>query len=430
MGRIVSLSTGLGIILSAEVLRLLGNGVGQAGGWFLICVALAAGVHLLGAVRLFGRLSGPADETALLQRTLGPVAALALPLAARVPVALLAATSLLATAGYVFNEIFVYWFPNFLFAFLLLGLVLGVGLAGGTVWAGFQIITVLAALGGLIFLIGAGLATSPAAPAPQGPELSEGQGFKGALGAVLLVLTYDLAFLAKDRRTAPDRQSPALAVALGSAILMSWGLISLRWVAPDTLAGSTIPYTVTARTIMGQEGRIIMGVVLVAGTAAAVNALFGGIARMAAGMAAAGLLPAGPLSPVGRQRRWTLLMAGATAALLMAGMAGSPHLELFLRAGLILWLLHHALMHLAALRTVPGRHTLRNVYAAHMVGGLLLILATGGLLVTRAEAAAALLFMAGVWAASAIAGWVLYTLARQQNARRQKQHTANERSRR
>lgn len=430
MDRIVSLSTGLGFILSAEVLRLVGNGVGQAGGWFLIGVALAAGVHLLGAVRLFGRLSGPTDETALLQRTLGPVAALALPLAARVPVTLLAATSFLATAGYVFNETFVYWFPNFLFAFLLLCMVLGVGLAGGTVWAGFQIITVLAALGGLIFLIGAGIATAPAASASQVTGLPVDQGSRGALGAVLLVLTYDLAFLAKDRRTAPDQQIPALVVALGSALLLLWGLVSLRWVAPDTLATSTIPYTMTARTILGPEGRIIIGVVLVAGTAAAVNALFGGIARMAAGMAAEGLLPAGPLSPAGRQRLWTLLMAGATAAMLMAGMAGSPHLELFLRAGLILWLLHHALMHLIALRTDPGRHILRNVYAAHMAGGLLLILAAGGLLVTQSEAAAALFFMAGVWAASAIAGWALYTLARQQNARRQKQHTANERSRR
>lgn len=56
-----------------------------------------------------------------------PLAA-AMALTGRIPVFLFASTAMLVSAGFAFNEIFVYWFPNFLFASLLLALICGLHL--------------------------------------------------------------------------------------------------------------------------------------------------------------------------------------------------------------------------------------------------------------------------------------------------------------
>jgi amino acid transporter len=161
MGFSASLAAGLGIILSAQTLILLGNGVGQAGIWFLIFLIAGAALHLLGAFTIFADISSPRGETRFLQKNLGKWAALLLPLSSRLSLTLVATTGLVVTAGFVFNEVFVYWFPNFLFAYLLLGLILIVNLLGRVAWGRFQIFVILVTLLGLIALIIAGLFLSP-----------------------------------------------------------------------------------------------------------------------------------------------------------------------------------------------------------------------------------------------------------------------------
>ncbi|PKN23745.1 MAG: hypothetical protein CVU64_23785 [Deltaproteobacteria bacterium HGW-Deltaproteobacteria-21] len=71
MGFSTSLAAGLGIVLSAETLILLGNGVGQAGIWFLIFLIAGAALHLLGAFTIFADISGSRGETRFLQKISG-----------------------------------------------------------------------------------------------------------------------------------------------------------------------------------------------------------------------------------------------------------------------------------------------------------------------------------------------------------------------
>ena len=66
----------------------------------------------------------------------------------------------------------------------------------------------------------------------------------------------------------------------------------MRFVAPARLAESTVPHMVAARAIGGASGRVVMGVVVLAGTCATVHALLSAGAHMLAGMAEHGLLPA------------------------------------------------------------------------------------------------------------------------------------------
>ena len=406
MGYIGFLATGLGLFLSAESLIVLGNGVGRTGAYFLVGVALAAGIHLLGAYHLFGRFSGPADEIGLLRRTLGPTTALAAPIVARVTVTILAATALLARAGYVFSEVFVFGFPNFLFTFLFLALITAVNLAGRNMWQGFQVAAMLATVGGLGALIVAGSLLTPQPAAAPPPPVPVPLLPAALLYAALLPIGYDLALLAAAKGAAPSPRGPVVVIVLGGLLLILWGNVSLRWVPQAALAETTIPYTIVARTMLDQAGRVISGIVILGGIGAAVNALFGGVSRMLQAMSGAGLLPAVMGAGRFKGRLPVLVLAAATAAMLLAGMAGSEHLVVYLRAGLIVWLLHYALLHLATL--ISGRHDRLPLArrAAHALGALVLGL-VGALLPTSAsEVTVSLIFVSLVIGSGFALGWL------------------------
>ena len=135
MHTMIFLAFVLGVMLSPDTLILLGNTLGHEGRAALSGLLVAGGLHVLTA-RTYGRLGlHPAareGESRSCARRLGrswPV----LPLCARVIYTVSAATGILAIAGYVFNEVFVYWFPNLGFSFCLLGMVVGLNLAGSRV---------------------------------------------------------------------------------------------------------------------------------------------------------------------------------------------------------------------------------------------------------------------------------------------------------
>src|SRR5210317_168693 len=118
-----SIAIPIGVMLSPETLVLLGNSAGYNGTLFFLSVAIAAAVSCMCAYSIIylGRQTEEGNELFLLAKVLGRFPAAALVISARLSVTLLVATSVLVTAGFAFNEIFVYWFPNFGFAFLLLG---------------------------------------------------------------------------------------------------------------------------------------------------------------------------------------------------------------------------------------------------------------------------------------------------------------------
>ncbi len=403
-------AAGLGMFLSAEALMLLGNGVGLAGISFLLALAVAALVHGLGACYLFGRFSGPADEIRLLQKVLGPTAALAVPAAGRVALALVAATALMAISGFVFNEVFFLSFPNFLFAFLFLGLIVIVNLTGPKIWNGFQITAIAVVLIGLGLLICFGLLRSPSTALVESAFTVKGFGLTALLTAALLPIGYELGFLAGGQASQPSRRGPVAALLVGSLCLILWGWLSAHWVPRATLAETTIPHMLTARTILGQEGRIIMGVVVLAGAGAAVNALIGGVAGMFRAMGSAGLLPGGMNPNRFRARLPALLLGAATAAMLALGVAGSDNLTVFLQTGLVLWLLHHAVLHWSAFiigrhdRDPPGR------LAAHLSGALSFGCIGAGMLAGGENRATALMFILVVGGSALILAKLLMVL--------------------
>ena len=392
------IAVAIGLMLSSESLTLLGNNAGVVGTSFLIFIPAAVLLHLATALSL-GELKssfpGPEGEVRFIRMALGPVPAIVLPIGARVLFTVCAATGILATAGYVFNETFLYWFPNLGFSFCLLGLLVLINLLGHRYAERTQIIFVSLALLGLLILSIGGLSGWENAPLTS--ENANPSFFHIARAALLtpvLFLGYDLAGMTIEKMgTHPYDLVKAMVggLLLVALIFYLWGVVSLKYVSPGKLAVTTIPYTMAAKAIMGQNGRICMGIVILSGAGAAVNALFMSVSKMIAGMSAQGLLPSLLGTARNRAPIPLILLGIGTGAMMAVGMAGEPSLAVYIRAGIWLWLLNYAVIHLCVLiirRRIPDKSKHIQILGYQvfpMVAFTVLIIILFGLLWTDGE---------------------------------------------
>ena len=356
---IVLLSWPIAMILSPEGLALQGQLAGIHADRFvlpLIAAAAIHGIHIATAPRSCAAGRHPrrleAFFTSLLSLSVLPGVAVCL------------ATATLVASGFVFNEIFAFWFPNFGFAALLLFTLLTLNIAGRNAASAAQILFTATALTGLAVLTLAGAFGQPPdmpAKSIDSPPLSP----KGVGLFAIALLGYSLL-----RHAVPDpagrraRAYMGIALTAGFMIVWSWNTIALTYVTPSRLADTTIPHILAARSIMGPPGRIIMGIVVISGSLAVVNLMFQAVARMLADMAKGNLIPS--VTGVTSSRPWLLIcaLAGLTGLLMATGFAGSDWLDVSLRAGLILWVVGIGLDHLPPLLSRSYRHARRGVPAA------------------------------------------------------------------
>jgi hypothetical protein len=343
---VIAASLSVGWMLSPDVLVRLGNGIAENRTLYLAALGLSALASAL-AVSLIRhpelRSNGKCSQVGLLVQGIGRVPAMTLILVSRISLVLLIPTGLLVTAGFAFNEIFLFWFPNFGFAFLVLGLITLLHLAGQKyarmiqpVFAGIVLISLfilcLAAIGG------------PASSKPISVDI--GFSFSGPVlsGALLLFLGFDYV----TPKNSYDSRLPAFAALLPCLLLfLFWAMLSLQYVPAERLASTTIPHILAAKEILGQPGRFIIGAAVISGACGAVNALFHLATDSLDGLAQRHLLPGHP--PGGLHRRmFVLVFAFVIGIFLMAGLAGHEELESYIQASLLLWLLLVGMQCLAA----------------------------------------------------------------------------------
>jgi amino acid transporter len=351
----------MGLLVSPEGLTVLGNSAGRAGYGLTYFVMSAALIHILTAIaygRIFTQYRGPFGEVRLIRKAFGAIPAVLVPACGRVTVAVCASTALLATAGYVFNEVFLYWFPNLGFSFCLLGVLLLLNLFGTRVAAAGQLVFVGLVLGGLLFLSVTGFFGwgNPPPPTQDGPSpLAHLPQI--AVASLLLFVGFDLAGFAGEDRGNPAKAMMA-AILLAGLVFSCWGWVSAKYVPLGRLADTSIPHVKAARAVLGETGRIWMGVIILAGSSAAVNAILIAVSRMMTIMATEGLLP--PFLAMGKNRATMgmFIIVAAVAAMMGSGMAGESILEVYIRAGICFWLFHYAVIHGAllvmAVRALPG----------------------------------------------------------------------------
>jgi amino acid transporter len=354
---ILPLVLALGIMLSPETLILLGNGIGELGSLFILCLISAFVIHLFTAL-VYGAVSsyygGPAPEARFIQESLGSFPALVFPLCARITLAISLSTAILVSSGYVFNEIFVIWFPNLGFSFCLLGILLMMNLLSPKISERTQIFFVAVSFLGLAVLTVVGLVgVESSIHSMRGTEHSSFVSAQVAMLALLPLIGYDLSVLsghANNRYRPRMLRSMVTAILLIGVLFITWGVVSSYYVSPERLSETSIPHKIAARLIWGQKGRVLLGLAVISGTCCAVNALLISTSRMLIGMAKQNLLPAFVGLKEKRAPVPLLLIALSIAGMMGMGMGGEPLLAVYVRAGFLFWLFLYAIVHLSLLR--------------------------------------------------------------------------------
>ena len=356
---LLPLTLAAGWMLAPESLVLLGNGVGQNGILFLPAVTMTA-LLVAACVKLLGDDElpfGPGRNVSILEKGLSPIVAATISISGRLPIVLLAATALLVTAGYTFNEVFLYWFPNFGFSFLLLGIILLLNLVNERYGLYGQAFFVIVAFLGLLLLALTGLFSVGNPPPDFTNEPIHFSGISAA-GCLLLFLGYEAA---SGEEKPTSRTILFSALSLIMVLFILWAVVSMRFVPLHRLADSTIPYATTARKILGEPGRMIMGAVIISGACAAINGLFLITRRTFTGLAGERLTPNFP-GLTWKGRLLPLLLTVVIGIMMMTGLAGDEILEIYLRGALLLWLFHNSVLCLAASRLIAKAGTRKPVY--------------------------------------------------------------------
>jgi amino acid transporter len=360
---IMALAWMMGLFVSPEALFLQGNIAGISGFGFVFPLAAGLILHWFNAIGTIppkGTGATPSGEIQLLEDIWGSFAASWILLMARPVVAVCLATAVLVTSGFVFNEVFLYWFPNFGFAALLLAVLLTVNLVGPQAAAIAQVAFTSTAIIGLACISIVGLFTWQ-----HIPEASHAVLPGTSSPSITLVL---IAFVGYDMLRYTDHKLDHIQLfsvikvgLIASLVLFTlWNIASLLFVAPARLMATSIPHILAAKAILGPTGRMVIGVIAIAGACAAVNYLYQTVSRVIARMARHHLLP-GFFKRSATRPLFALFTLAATTGLLMTmGFAGSDLLDISLHAGLILWLVFYTLIHLAFL--LQGKRNRRKEY--------------------------------------------------------------------
>lgn len=256
-------------------------------------------------------------------------------------------TSIAALAGYIFNEVFVYWFPNLGFSFLLLALVCLLQLADEVIVKRVQLGLVLVAVAGLSY-VALGSFTAPANENVV-REVVEATSFFSiiTLGALLFVgfdmAGFDMNEAGRRRPTVsgfPVQAGPAAVLFAGLLLMFfSGGLLHhLTW---ERLADTSVPHMKLAGRAFGDTGRMIMGGAALAACAAAMNGLILALRLSLKRFSEEGRIPV--VLAEGMRGRFIAGFAAflPPAVLMGLGFAGEDILETWIGAGFAFWLLSY-----------------------------------------------------------------------------------------
>ncbi len=320
---------GMGVLLSPDSLVLLGRFMGRTGWAGLALLAGGMLLFLFFAANVRALTPPQPTRTSL---SSWDAAGIYLLFTTRLFAVLFLATGVLVSSGYVFNEVFLYWFPNFGFAFLLLFLVLAVQLTGRQIPLIGQMVFVGLTISGLLVIILKGITAAETGPVslpvsfPKWPVM---------FLPLLLWVGFELGLYTgtPDRRENGPGMS-ALIITCGGILFLSLGWVYISQVPLEKLAATTIPHIKTARILMGDLGRYIVGIIVISGSLASVNALFSAGRAHAEQMALGGMLP----KWIGKPFVIPVLLTAAVGGMMAGGMAGSPKLEIWIRSVFILWI--------------------------------------------------------------------------------------------
>lgn len=341
----------IGIMISSDTLALLGNFFGKTGnaGFFLIIFSAIIYLALLSQYKqLFIFSPVQSSDIEILKAVIGTLPAL-FPFFVKMIAIIFLSTGLLVSSGFVFNEVFLYWFPNFGFAFVLLGLLLSLQFLPNKAVYYLQIGFAGIPIFGLLILIIAGIIQTDQLIhfKPEGIDYSVNSiGLNTYFLPLLFFIGFDLGFIVwnKSDQKYPGKYNVLFAAVIFMCVLfVLWGYVSLKYVPVEKLINTSIPHMIAAKNILGDPGRFIMGIIVISGSLAAIHALFTIISKHSSLLLKINRLP----ENIKISKIIVIIPALIIAGMMAGGMAGEEELEAFIRASLILWLMSYAMMSLS-----------------------------------------------------------------------------------
>lgn len=346
----------LGWILSPEALVLASNYAGIGGIYAIL--ALLAGLLIVSLSQI---LAAPRAEELKYSPIIYFIQT-SKDLATTSSLTIFLSTGMFVTAGFTFNETFLYWFPNFGFSAVLLAIILVIHLIGEKAVHLSQKFFISCGVLSLFIIIVAGLLFHSDI-SHKSSQLTSGSITSTEIISLFTGgLLFYLGRLQLLSRQLDSRQTIYI-LAFGALLLIFWQIVSLKHVPQDKLAESTIPYILVGRAILGQTGRILIGIAIISGTCAATNYF------MSLSTSAGSALIRG-LSSFSSKRKniirclLSLLFAATIGICMASGLAGDPQLELYIYGALLLWLLSSGIQILIISLSMPKSSTVQRIISA------------------------------------------------------------------
>jgi len=251
-------------------------------------------------------------------------------------------------------------------------------------------------IGGLLILGALGVFTKPA----------DVQGYSGLADGLsfTLIAMGCIPFLGFDFIRSADRRLVALSIGGGMLLLVIWSLLAMKLADPVRLTESAVAHRSIARAVAGEQGGYIIGMVIISGVLAGVNALLHINRKIFADLLQTEFLP-----PNFSRYEWLLiiLLAIIIGIMMISGAAGDKILETQIRAAIILWFTYLGLRSLAAahLSTFSGQFAL----VAYLPGCITLFL--GALLtISNQQMMYIIFYILGVVAIALVLSLLWFTL--------------------
>ncbi|MBQ9066277.1 MAG: APC family permease [Clostridia bacterium] len=354
----------VGLIVATSCLVSLGTGIGLAGRWFLIPMAVVmvlnsfVGLSYSELHGLMPKCNGGTSQYLL--AGVGPFFSLVGNTAAYVITMILSACAEISMCAMVMEELFLHGVDYRIIAMGILLLFFVVNWFGVDLFARIQDIIVILLIGSMLVLgiLGMAKAGTGTPVSYPDPSLAEIGGLGGLMkyAAIAFWLFIGVEFVIP---VANDMKNPKrdvlLSISLGLLLLLvvqsvlGWGMTN--YVTMDDLAAATIPHMTYAVALLGKFGRYWMGVITLLASVSTMNTVFAASSKIIQGMAEERMLP----KFFGKTNRHNAcvpglaVMAVGIGALILSNAAASNSITFLILAASCFWLLTYCFVHLSVL---------------------------------------------------------------------------------
>ncbi len=349
----------VGCVVASSTLVSLGQGMGIAGGGFVLAMIaawflqhfsaqsyaeLACMMPASGGIRTYTRVA------------MGALPAVVATLLGYLVPNLLAVPAELTVAGSVLTETFFPSLSPIFFGGIILVFLMVMNIIGVDIFARLQIVFTLTMIISIALLGIIGLTGIGALPAPDIAEIPFNAMGSGvfSLTALAIWLYIGIEFVTplaqetkKAEKNIPRAMVAGLVVIFG--VNLVYGFALLKYVPAEQLASSNHPHVDMALAMLGKPGMIWISIVSIFASASTINTVIGVVPRMLYGMALSHELPKVFRKIHPRFRTpWVgiLFMSGGIAAFFFGGIVNSPDLIVYILSACCAWLFCYIIAHI------------------------------------------------------------------------------------